>query len=693
MDANRYSCLFEPVRIGPVTAPNRFYATPHTDGMSRAYARGQAKFREVKAEGGWGVVATQEVVFDPKSDCTPDPDMVLYDDTDVITHRRIADSIHAHGALAATELVHLGLFASCRWSRETPIGPSHRPMIGGDPANGPDPISARAMSLADISDFRRAHRRAAIAMMDAGYDIVYVYASHSISLLSHFLSPFHNERHDSYGGSLENRMRLLREVIEDTKDAIGHRCAVAVRFGIDVRPDAVHNGEYEESRETLRALAELPDLWDVNLAPWDEDSVSARFAAEGFQEQHIAWVKQATTKPVVIVGRYTSPDAMVSAVRRGLSDFIGAARPSIADPFLPNKVREGRVDEIRECIGCNMCVATNNTKAPIRCTQNPTVGEEWRRGWHPEHIEHAHADHHILVVGAGPAGLEAALQLGRRGYRVTLADGADRLGGRLLRESKYPSLGTWRRVVDWREHQLRRMPAVEVFLESQLTAAQVLDVGADHVLIATGSSWRRDGIGPTRARPIPIVYGASVLTPEDTAALRALAAGKARVMIYDDEQFYTAGALAEQLAIAGATVALVTPGTAISAWTKNTLEQPRIQNRLLRLGVELYLTRSLLEVRPAESVIACTYTDRASRLAADAFVLVTARLPIDSLATGLLDHIGRDAAARVPTVSVIGDAVAPSTIAAAVHSGHRAARLIGRTKTDELEYRRETAIL
>ena len=141
-----------------------------------------------------------------------------------------------------------------------------------------------------------------------------------------------------------------------------------------------------EGREVVEMLAELPDLWDVNISEWNNDSATSRFEKEGYQEPYISFVKSLTSKPVVGVGRYTSPDTMVSLIQRGVLDMIGAARPSIADPFLPKKIEEGRIDEIRECIGCNICVAGDWLSVPMRCTQNPSMGEEWRRGWHPERI-------------------------------------------------------------------------------------------------------------------------------------------------------------------------------------------------------------------------------------------------------------------------------------------------------------------
>ena len=198
-----------------------------------------------------------------------------------------------------------------------------------------------------------------------------------------FLLPWLNKRTDEYGGSLENRVRLLRETLEATKDAIGDSCAVAVRFSSDELLDVPGRDHPSQAHEIVALLAEVPDLWDVKSSDWTVETASARFSGEGAQEILNSFVKPLTSKPVVGVGRFTSPDEMVRQVRSGILDLIGAARPSIADPFLPKKIDDGREDEIRECIGCNICVSAYHGGVPVRCTQNPTMGEEWRRGLAP----------------------------------------------------------------------------------------------------------------------------------------------------------------------------------------------------------------------------------------------------------------------------------------------------------------------
>src|SRR5688572_32594017 len=505
---SRYDILFEPVRIGPVTAKNRFFQVPHCNGMGYAMPEAHAEMRAAKAEGGWAVVSTEECEIHPTGDISPYVEARLWDDHDIPALALMCEKVHAHGALAAIELTHNGPTSSNLYSREVAIAPSHQPLKYGYPHQ------ARGMTLRDIRDYRRWHRDAAVRAKRAGFDIVYIYAAHDLSLAMHFLQQRRNHRSDEYGGSLENRVRLLRELISDTKEAVGDKCAVAVRFATEefIGVQGVHESE---AREIVHMLADLPDLWDINIAAWYMDSQTSRFADEGFQEPFTSWVKGITSKPVVGVGRFTSPDTMVGQIRRGVLDFIGAARPSIADPFLPRKNEERRIEDIRECIGCNICITGDMTSTPIRCTQNPTMGEEWRKGWHPERIAAGKSSKRVLIVGAGPAGLEAARALGQRGYETHLAEASRELGGRVSREARLPGLREWARVRDWRVGQIAGMPNVYIYRESTLTADDVLAFGAARVVLATGSRWRRDGVGRSNPRPIPGLDEAPVFTPDD----------------------------------------------------------------------------------------------------------------------------------------------------------------------------------
>jgi dimethylamine/trimethylamine dehydrogenase len=678
----RYDILFEPIKIGPLLAKNRFYQVPHCNGMGYARPRSHAAMRGVKAEGGWAVVSTEEVEIHSSSDISPYIEGRLWDDQDIPALALMTEAIHRYGALAAIELVHAGMNAANLYSREVALAPS---AIAS--AAGYSPAQARAMNKADIRAYRRWHRDAALRARRAGFDIIYVYAGHSLSLAMHFLQARHNQRTDEYGGSLTNRVRLLRELIEDTKEAVGTACAVALRFAVDeVRGEdgLTCSGE---GREVVEMLAELPDLWDVNVSDWANDSKTSRFAPEGFQEDFVRFVKTVTTKPVVGVGRFTSPDTMVSQIRRGVLDMIGAARPSIADPFLPRKIESGDVDDIRECIGCNVCVTGDYTMTPIRCTQNPTMGEEWRKGWHPEAIPPRTGNDSFLIVGAGPTGLECARLLGRRGYAVSLADAGEQLGGRVTREAQLPGLAAWARVRDYRLNQLNKLQNVEIYRASTVTADQVLEFGATRVVLATGARWRRDGIGRAHTRPIPgFDRVGSVYTPEDVMdGLRPTGP----VVVFDDDHYYLGAILAEKLRVGGLEVTLVTPADRVSAWTVNTLEQHTIQKHLLSLGVAIATSRDIIEFDGSRVVLQCTYSGQESTLAAASVLTLTSRLPNEELALALDGMAEAVTQAGILSVTSIGDCLAPSTIAAAVYAGHRYAREYDWSPTDAAAFRRE----
>ena len=679
-----YDLLFQPVKIGAKVAKNRFYQVPHCNGGGYRDPSAAAAMRGIKAEGGWGVIFTEQTEMHHTSEITPFIELRLWEDKDIPSIAKMATAMKTHGALAGIQLAYSGINGPNMYTKEVPLAPSALPIR----TFTNDPVQARAMDRADIRNLRRWFVNAAKRCRVAEFDLICLYGAHGFGIFQHFLSRATNQRSDEYGGSLENRSRFAREVVADMRDAIGDDLAITMRVSLDetIGDLGFSNAEV---RDFIAMNAELPDLWDLAMGTWEDCSGPSRFKAEAAQEAWVRGIRDLSPKPVVGVGRFTSPDVMVRMVKSGVLDFIGAARPSIADPFLPKKIQEGRIEEIRECIGCNICVTGDMTQGMGRCTQNPTWMEEWRRGWHPEKIAAKGESQSVLVIGSGPAGLEAARAAALRGYDVAVAEALEVFGGRVTRERTLPGLSAWGRVADYRLYQLGQRANVQMYQGSRLTADEVLDFGFQHVCVATGSHWRADGVARQHVVPMPI--SGRVYTPDD---LMAGDIPNGHVVVYDDDHYYMGGVLAELLASRGAKVTFVTPSAYVSDWTANTLELGSIYRRLAGLGVTIRLNTGVTAVSPGAVAVNCSYTDRREMLECDAVVLVASRLADDALYHDIMARQSQWQDHGLRSVRLIGDAAAPAPIAWATFAGHRYARELDEPELgDALPFRREVTAL
>ena len=678
----RYDILFQPLQIGPKLAPNRFYQVPHCNGGGYRDPSAVVEMRRTKAEGGWGVIFTEQTEIHPTSEITPFIEQRLWDDRDIPSLARMAQAMKSHGALAGIQLAYSGINGPNLYSREVPLAVSGGPIL----TFTSDPVQARTLDRDDIKDLRRWFRNAVRRSQQAGFDIVCFYGAHGFGIFQHFLSRATNLRTDDYGGSLQNRARFLREVVEDAREETKGEMAISLRLSLHEAGKLGFSNA--ELRDFIAMHGDLPDIWNLAHGTWADCSGTSRFTPEAAQQDLVRGIKALTAKPVVGVGRFTSPDEMVRQIRTGHLDFIGAARPSIADPFLPQKIDQGRVEDIRECIGCNICVSGDMTHGISRCTQNTAFMEEWRKGWHPERARPKGASDTVLIVGGGPTGLEAAHALAKRGYQVTLAEASMSLGGRVTLERRLPGLSAWGRVADYRIGQIAPLVNVQTYLDSALTADDIRAMGAEHVAIATGATWRRDAVARLHLAPIPTDATMPIFTPDDLMAGGGATSG--RVVIYDDDHFYMASVLAELLVSRGCRVDLVTPATKVAEWTVNTLEQATIQRRMLEIGVSLHLSKSVERVHDRAVTLSCTYTGRETDLTCDAVLMVTSRLPNDAL----YQELRQSSQGDIKSLKLIGDAAAPGPIAWATYAGRRYAEELDQPdRGDALSFRREiTAI-
>jgi len=672
----RYDILFEPIKIGPRTMKNRFYQAPHCTGFGDVFPGAQASHRAMKAEGGWAVVNTEATTIGPEFDwagqMTPSR---MWDDDDIRNWSLMTEKAHEHDALVGMQL-HAGGGFLTGFDSRLPGRHIHNRLEEAGWLG-----SVIAMDKSDIREVQRMYVEASLRAQRAGFDIVNVWGGESASLPVQFLMNVHNQRTDEYGGTLENRARFWLETLEQVHEALNDDMVVCARFCIDSLHEGPGGIRVEDEGVGFVELADdLVDFWDVQVGGehaelWIKDAGPSRFYEENFQAPWVRKIRPHTNKPIIGVGRFTSPDTMVDAIVSGQLDIIGAARPSISDPFLPKKIEEGRFEDIRECIGCNVCVSRINARWHLICTQNSTAGEEYRRGWHPETIPPtSKPDESILIVGAGAAGLECAVTLGQRGFKnVHLVDAANDIGGHVEWIANLPGMSAWRRVVDWRRAQLAKLP-VETIPGKHLSADDILDYGADNVIVAVGASWAPDGMnGIAHAG----VAGASsdmpnVATPEQILRDGKVLVGE-EVVVLDTEGYFMGASLAQRLRQDGYSVTLVTHFPGPSPYFDLTGENVHMRPLLEQLGVKIVTEHLITEFVDGQARGSNLITGRPTAWNADSLVLVTQRNANTTLHTHLDQTITESGVAI--RLFHIGDCVAPRMLVAdAIFDGARLAR-------------------
>jgi len=691
----KHDVLFEPIKIGPRKTRNRFWQTSHCAGPGSERPGAQAHLRGMKAEGGWGVVFTEFCSIHPESDEYPYTSARIWDEGDIRNLGYMCEVAHRHGSLAGIQLWYSGGNAPSLESREVGRSPSQwlSPLFSTRSVYGyeMDELDIRSV----INMYVEAGHRAAAA----GFDILEVSAGDDTVPIQ-FLESRFNRRTDRYGGSFENRSRFFIELLHALKRALGDRCAITTRFEMDT----LHGPEGVEAHEDGVRLLELfrregavdaVALKIGDYAEWGEDAGTSRFRKSGWMTPFIKQGKSILGEgiPVVGNGRLTSPDDMVALLRAGVLDIIGAARPSIADPFLPTKISEGRLSDIRECIGCNICVSKFQQGGQIMCTQNVTIGEEYRRGWHPEKFVKTQKPCSVLVVGGGPAGMECARVLGERGYTVHLREAEKELGGHWKSIATLPRLSEWGRVITYRQAQLEKLRKnVDVHVGvGKMSAGDVLQYGADRVVIATGSHWCADGrganYGPIAGADASLPH---VLTPAQVMQGKPVAGQ--RVLILDGDGHFLGLALAELMADQGKQVTYVCDASDVSEYGVFTMESGNNKRMMFEKRIKSYCNHWVDRIEPGCVRLSYLYKfgpdligpsagsvprkDNGGEfdLPIDAVILVTSRHSDTRLWQELKARKAEWAANDIEDVFRIGDCKAPTQLNQALWDAHRLAR-------------------
>lgn len=662
----QYPNVFSSVRLGPVDIPNRYYFSPHGLPLTSGYGPSNdlvAYATERIRDGGCGLMILSCTVHDRGRHHQPCP----YPAASIPAFRALADAVHAAGGKIFSQLWYHWA-ASGQWQPMSPPAPVLGPSVSQYGFRG-STFSTHAMTTKEIRLMRECFRQSIANLRAAGFDGVEVHGSHA-GMIEQFLSPYYNRRTDEYGGSLENRMRLLVETLETARAAAGDDMAVGLRFNCD----ELVQGGYDSStaREVLqsicgRGLVDFVDL-DVAMEPQQlKYGMPPVFVDEHFYSPYVERVRDAAgAVPVLsVLGRVTRMAEAEKAIASGLCDMVGSTRQLIAEPQFVKLAREGKEAQGRTCIACNWCLGGMGDGA-AGCSINPASYRE--RLWGVASFTPAANSVNVVVVGGGPAGMEAARVAALRGHRVTLLEARERLGGALALWAELPAFAVYREAIGWWERELEKL-GVTVRKASAATAKSVLALAPGAVIIATGAGFCRAGRSSFLDQPIPGSHLSHVFTPEDI--LYAGKRPKRKVVLLDGEGTHASSGVAELLSQDGAEVIMLSPNyTPFSMRLNDCYDGDFVAERLAASNVDFRATTWVRAIGERDVAAYAVHGGRETIIDnVDAVVMATGRQCVDSLAVELED--------KVAQLFTIGDALCVRPWATAAYEGQKFARLIG----------------
>ena len=658
MATPQFQHLFTPFTVGSVTVRNRIVVPGHAtlfmpaDGLP---TERMLHYWLAKARGGVGLIMTHVHNVMPRH--TGAPPVALQTDAIVPAYRKVVDALHDEGVKFFLQLNHVGGEGNSRMFGGVVLAPS---AVRSTRANFLPTAqeTPHEMEIKDIDEVVEAFRQAASKAREAGFDGVEIQGEVSF-MLAQFMSPARNHRQDSYGGSLDNRLRFAREVIAAVRGGIGSDRVVGMRISGD---------EYFEGGLTLddtllmvprlEATGQL-DFIHVGAGPGAASHIPPSYRKAGSFVYLTEAIRKVTDLALICSQRVNDPLIAESVLASGAADLVSMNRAIMTDPEMPTKAREGRLEEIRHCIACNECIARGRIGMPIACTMNAELGREQQMA-----IEKTDTPRHVLVVGGGPAGLEAARVASLRGHRVTLYEKGDTLGGQPLIASQAPGREELDEVRRYYTYQMG-LQEVDVHLNTEATSETIEQEAPDAVVIATGSRAILSGL---TADDVPVVDVRTILSGEAD-----IEPGQ-RVVLQAEDHHLQGLTAADFLVEKGCEVQVLTEavyaGSQIETGTLETLYQ-----RLLTKGVTLTPLTTIKLIDGRTVVTENTISKAEARIqGVDMIVASYGNEASDELYREVKSDA--DSTSPTPALYLIGDASAPRRLMDAILDGARVGRIL-----------------
>ncbi|AHV97779.1 FAD-dependent oxidoreductase [Paenibacillus sabinae] len=473
-----FTKIFEPGKIGNLEIKNRLVVPP----MLTEYAAEDGKlteryirYYEEKAKGGWGLIIAEDNAVEPRGAGFKNIAGLWSDDL-MKEHKELVERVHNAGAKIAVQIYHAGREASSTIMGMRPIAPS----AIQDPTQSETPVEMTTDEVKEmIEKFAQAIRRC----KEAGYDAIELHGAHGY-LINQFVSPFSNKRTDAYGGNLMNRLRFPLEIIARAKELVGEEFPMIYRISAD---EMVEGGLTIEDTKVISQVLEQSGVAAIHASAGVYKSGSIVSAPTAIRtavfSDYAKEIRKVVNIPVFAVNKIIYPHVAESILKEGKADFVAMGRASIADPQFPNKVKEGRLDEIIFCIGCRQgCQWRIAQQNPVSCLVNPLTGKEGEY-----ELKEAEVKKKVMVIGGGPVGMEAAIVAAKRGHDVTLYDKSDKLGGQWLLAAIPPGKELLNTFTVWQKGELDRS-GVKVVLNTEVTKEFVEQVNPDEIILASGAA-------------------------------------------------------------------------------------------------------------------------------------------------------------------------------------------------------------